>query len=59
MSVVEFLLAGTLAAALPLILAALGEMVVETTGLLSLGLVVMMALRGAIAFLSVYESGEH
>ena len=38
MSALEFLLAGTLAAALPLLLAALGEMVVEKTGLLNLGL---------------------
>lgn len=59
MSVVEFLLAGTLAAALPLILAALGEMVVEKTGLLNLGLEGMMALGAAIAFICVYETGSH
>lgn len=59
MSIVEFLLAGTLAAALPLMLAALGEMVVERTGLLNLGLEGMMALGAAIAFICVYESGSH
>ena len=59
MSVVEFLLAGTLAAALPLMLAALGEMVVEKTGLLNLGLEGMMALGAAIAFICVYEAGSH
>ena len=59
MSIVEFLLAGTLAAALPLLLAALGEMVVERTGLLNLGLEGMMAVGAAIAFIVVYESGSH
>jgi ABC-type uncharacterized transport system permease subunit len=59
MSIVEFLLAGTLAAALPLLLAALGEMVVERTGLLNLGLEGMMAIGAAIAFISVFESGSH
>ena len=59
MSIVEFLLAGTLAAALPLMLAALGEMVVEKTGLLNLGLEGMMALGAAIAFICVYETGSH
>jgi len=59
MSVVEFLLAGTVAAALPLMLAALGEMVVEKTGLVNLGLEGMMALGAAIAFICVYETGSH
>ena len=59
MSGVEFLLAGTLAAALPLLLAALGEMVVEKTGLLNLGLEGMMAIGAAIAFIAVYHSGSH
>ena len=59
MSALEFLLAGTLAAALPLLLAALGEMVVEKTGLLNLGLEGMMALGAAIAFICVYHSGSH
>ncbi len=59
MSALEFLLAGTLAAALPLMLAALGEMVVEKTGLLNLGLEGMMAIGAAIAFICVYHSGSH
>lgn len=59
MNIVEFLLAGTLAAALPLLLAALGEMVVEKTGLLNLGLEGMMAIGAAIAFICAYETGSH
>lgn len=59
MSALEFLLAGTLAAALPLLLAALGEMVVERTGVLNLGLEGMMALGAVIAFICVYHSGSH
>jgi ABC-type uncharacterized transport system permease subunit len=59
MNIVEFLLAGTLAAALPLLLAALGEMVVERTGLLNLGLEGMIAIGAAVAFICVYESGSH
>lgn len=59
MSVLAFLLAGTLAAALPLLLAALGEMVVEKTGLLNLGIEGMMALGAAIAFILVYQTGSH
>lgn len=59
MSALEFLLAGTLAAALPLLLAALGEMVVEKTGLLNLGLEGMMAIGAAIAFICVYHFGAH
>ena len=59
MSAVEFLLAGTLAAALPLLLAALGEMVVEKTGLLNLGLEGMMALGAAIGFITVYHAESH
>ncbi|MFK7882252.1 ABC transporter permease [Roseobacter sp.] len=58
MSAFEFLLAGTLAAALPLLFAALGEMVVEKTGLLNLGLEGMMAIGAAIAFICVYHSGS-
>lgn len=59
MNIIEFLLAGTLAAALPLLLAALGEMMVERTGLLNLGLEGMMAIGAAVAFIGVYESGSH
>ncbi|WP_421725900.1 ABC transporter permease [Bauldia sp.] len=59
MNAIEFLLAGTLAASLPLLLAALGEMVVEKTGLVNLGLEGMMAIGAAIAFITVYHSGAH
>jgi simple sugar transport system permease protein len=59
MSGLEFLLAGTLAAALPLLLAALGEMVVEKTGLLNLGLEGMMAIGAAVAFICIYHAGSH
>lgn len=59
MNALEFLLAGTLAAALPMLLAALGEMVVEKTGLLNLGLEGMMALGAAIAFICVYHTEMH
>lgn len=59
MSGLEFLLAGAVAAALPLLLAALGEMVVEKTGLLNLGLEGMMAIGAAIAFICVYHTGSH
>lgn len=59
MNGLEFLLAGTLAAALPMLLAALGEMVVEKTGLLNLGLEGMMALGAAIAFICVYHTELH
>ncbi len=59
MSMLTFLLAGTLAAALPLLLAALGEMVVEKTGLLNLGIEGMMAIGAAVAFILVYQTGSH
>ena len=42
MNAIDFMLASALAASLPLLLAALGEMVVEKTGLLNLGLEGMM-----------------
>jgi simple sugar transport system permease protein len=59
MNGLEFLLAGTLAAALPLMLAAFGEMVVEKTGLLNLGLEGMMAIGAAVAFICVHQFGSH
>jgi general nucleoside transport system permease protein len=59
MSILTFLLAGTLAAALPILLAALGEMVVERTGLLNLGIEGMMAIGAAVAFILVYQTGSH
>ncbi|MEP2640825.1 ABC transporter permease [Roseobacter sp.] len=59
MNGLEFILAGALAAALPMLLAALGEMVVEKAGLLNLGLEGMMALGAAIAFICVYHTDMH
>ena len=59
MSVLTFLLASTLAAAMPLLLAALGEMIVERTGLLNLGIEGMMALGAALAFICVFTVGSH
>ena len=53
MSAVEFILSGMLAAATPFLLAALGELVVERSGVLNLGLEGMMALAAAVAFIVV------
>ncbi|CAM8621634.1 COG1079 Uncharacterized ABC-type transport system, permease component [Paracoccaceae bacterium] len=59
MSGIEFILAGMLSAATPFLLAALGELVVERTGVLNLGLEGMMALGAAIGFIVVFEGGGH
>ncbi len=59
MSPLEFILAGTLAAATPLLLAALGELVVERSGVLNLGVEGMMALGAAVAFIVSYHTGGH
>ena len=59
MSVVAFILAGMLAAATPMLLAALGELVVERSGVLNLGLEGMMALGAALAFVTTYTTGSH
>jgi general nucleoside transport system permease protein len=55
----EFILAGMLAAATPFLLAALGELVVERSGVLNLGIEGMMALAAAIAFITTYNSWNH
>lgn len=59
MSGIEFILAGMLSAATPFLLAALGELVVERTGVLNLGLEGMMALGAAIGFIVVFEGSGH
>lgn len=59
MSAFEFILSGMLAAATPFLLAALGEMIVERTGVLNLGLEGMMALTAAIAFIGVHAGYGH
>ena len=59
MNAIEFIIAGMLAAATPFLLAALGELVVERSGVINLGLEGLMALGAAIAFIVVYQSGSH
>lgn len=58
MSILEYILAGTLAAATPMLLAALGELIVERSGVLNLGIEGMMALGAAIGFVVTYTSGN-
>ena len=59
MNGLEFILAGMLAAAPPFLLAALGELVVERSGVLNLGIEGMMALSAAVAFITTSNSGHH
>lgn len=56
---VVFILAGTLAATVPLLFAALGELVAEKTGMLNLGVEGMMAVGAASGFVTVALSGSH
>ena len=59
MSTIEFFLAGTLSAATIFLLAALGELVVEKSGVLNLGVEGMMAVSAAVGFIATYETGSH
>lgn len=59
MNAIEFILAGTLAAATPFLLAALGELVVERAGVLNLGVEGLMAIGASIAFIVTYHGGGH
>ncbi|PZO82049.1 MAG: ABC transporter permease [Mesorhizobium amorphae] len=59
MSALEFVLAGTLAAATPFLLAALGELVVERSGVLNLGVEGLMALGAVLGFIVVYHGAGH
>ena len=59
MNATEFILSGMLAAATPFLLAALGELVVERSGVLNLGIEGMMAFAAAVAFIVVYLGGGH
>lgn len=56
MTMLAFILAGTLAAATPMLLAALGELIVERSGVLNLGLEGMMALGAAVGFVVTYHT---
>ena len=57
MIAIEFILAGMLAAATPFLLAALGELVAERSGVLNLGVEGMMAIGAAVGFITVYSGG--
>lgn len=59
MNAIEFILGGMLAAATPFLLAALGELVVERSGVLNLGVEGLMALGAALGFIIVYHGGGH
>ena len=59
MDSIVFVLAGTLAAATPLILAAMGELVVEKAGVLNLSIEGMMATGAAVAFVVATVTGSH
>ncbi len=59
MNAISFILAGTLAAAVPFLLAALGELVAERSGVLNLGVEGMMALGAVLAFIVVFHGGGH
>ena len=56
MTILAFILAGTLAAATPLLLAALGELITERAGVLNLGIEGMMALGAAVGFVVTYNT---
>ena len=53
-----YVLAGTLAAATPLILAAMGELIVEKSGVLNLSIEGMMATGAATGFVAATVSGS-
>lgn len=54
-----FILAGTLAATVPLLFAAMGELVAEKSGMLNLGVEGMMAVGAAAGFVTVAMTGSH
>lgn len=54
-----FIIAGTLAATVPLLLAAMGELVAEKSGMLNLGIEGMMAVGAASGFVTVALTGSH
>lgn len=58
-SMLVFLLAGTLTAATPLLLAAIGELIVERSGILNLSIEGMMALGAVVGFAAIMVTGSH
>lgn len=58
MNMLILILAATVAAAIPLIFAALGELVVEKSGVLNLGVEGMMIVGAVFAFIVAAESGQ-
>ncbi len=54
-----FLLSGTLLAATPLLLAAMGELIVERAGILNLSIEGMMALGAVVGFATIMATGSH
>lgn len=59
MSGLAFIIAGMLAAATPFLLAALGELLAERSGVLNLGIEGMMAFGAVTAFIIVRHDGGH
>lgn len=59
MDTLTFLLSGTLLAGTPLLIAALGEMIVEKAGVLNLGIEGMMALGAVIGFIVATLTGNY
>jgi len=55
----SFILAGMLAAAMPFLLAALGELVAERSGVMNLGIEGMMALGAVTGFVITFHGGGH
>jgi len=59
MNTLEFFLAGTFSAATIFLLAALGELVAEKSGVLNLSVEGMMAVAAAVGFAVTFETGNH
>ena len=56
---IVFIIAGTLAATVPLLFAAMGELVAEKSGMLNLGVEGMMATGAAAGFVTTVVTGSH
>jgi len=55
----QFVLFSTLVAATPLLIGALGELVVEKTGVLNLSIEGLMAIGAAVGFIAAYNTESH